>query len=119
MFISKRHFAEMERRISNLEKEVFCQKGKDSSGIDTSIDGFEYAGIKLSESQFNDLVFLNMQFLGKRTIPVFNILILLKLIGILPKEMAIESQTNRNSHTSTFKESEEEYYRKYGRRMES
>ncbi len=42
--------------------------------IDTSIDGFRYVGINLTQEQYEDLCCLNMLLMGenRKNIPVFN-----------------------------------------------
>lgn len=42
--------------------------------IDTSIEGFKYAGVKLSERQYDDLTALNIQIQCHQEVPVFNII---------------------------------------------
>lgn len=63
------------------------------SRIDTSIDGFRYVGINLTEQQYNDLCDLNMLILAdehRQKIPVFNTMLVLKILGLLPPEMVSE-----------------------------
>lgn len=74
------------------------------SRIDTSIDGFRYVGINLTEQQYNDLCDLNMLILAdehRQKIPVFNTMLVLKVLGLLPPEMVTEvkySQTDNNTN---------------------
>ena len=71
--------------------------------IDTSIKGYEYIGIKLTEQQFKDLNDLEM-IIGmnehRRKIPVFNTMAVLKLMGLLPPEMVCDvSRDNANNNS--------------------
>lgn len=63
------------------------------SKIDTSIEGFAKSGIKITEEKYKDLFAMNLCWLceGSKEVPVFNIIMLLKYLGLLPKEMIIES----------------------------
>lgn len=55
--------------------------------VDTSQKGFEYVGIKLSDEQFQDMCNLNLLWANDRKdIPVFNMLVLMKVLGLLPSE---------------------------------
>ena len=74
--------------------------------IDTSIEGFRYAGIKLTEQQYEDLMDLNTLILmneHRQNIPVFNIMLVLKILGLLPPEMVCDGgnrQSDNNSNTN-------------------
>ena len=58
--------------------------------VDTSQKGFEYVGIKLSDEQFQDMCNLNLLWANDRKdIPVFNMLVLMKVLGLLPSEMML------------------------------
>lgn len=85
------------------------------SKIDTSIDGFEYVGIHLTEEQFSDLQTLNilMQEKDRRDIPAFNMMVLLKTLGLLPKNISCDNSTdNTNNSNDNLLE------RKFGRILE-
>lgn len=69
------------------------------SSVDTSKKGIEYAGIKLTDQQFEDICLLNQlsTSLERQNIPIFNVLILLKILGLLPvEEMSNERRKNCN-----------------------
>ena len=74
------------------------------SRIDTSIDGFRYVGINLTEQQYTDLCDLNMLILAdehRQKIPVFNTMLVLKVLGLLPPEIVNEvsdSQADNNTN---------------------
>lgn len=64
-----------------------------SEQIDTSIYGFRHVGINLTDKQYDDLRDLNTLILcneHRQRIPVFNILIVLRILGLLPEEMLCE-----------------------------
>lgn len=85
--------------------------------IDTSIKGFEYVGIKLTEQQYEDLRDLNALILGnehRQNVPVFNIMLVLKILGLLPSEIVNEisdNQSNDNLNDNSY----ERLQRKFGR----
>lgn len=85
--------------------------------IDTSIEGFRYVGIKLTEHQYENLRDLNALILmneHRQNIPVFNIMLVLKILGLLPPEMVCDSgnsQTDNNSDTNI----NETLQRKFGK----
>lgn len=70
--------------------------------VDTSLKGFEHVGIKLTDKQFQDICDLNLLWSNDRKdIPVFNALILLKVLGLLPPEMMCDSRSNDTDNNST------------------
>lgn len=84
--------------------------------IDTSIDGYSYIGIKISQEQLNDLMCINTMI---RTgtfddVPVHAIILVLKTLGLLPSEMIDEKSCDysNNNSNNDFKES---FERKFGR----
>lgn len=84
--------------------------------IDTSIEGFEYVGIKLTDEQYEDLTELNIALLtneDRKYIPVFNTMLLLKILGLLPKEMLIKENSGEDVPNSI-----EQYHHKFGRPRE-
>ena len=65
--------------------------------IHTSLEGFKYVGINLTEQQYDDLLLLNMLILGsekRQKIPVFNTMLVLKTLGLLPAEMINDDCAN-------------------------
>lgn len=81
--------------------------------IDTTKEGFEYAGINLTEQQYQDLIALNMQMQLHQDIPVFSMMMLLKVLGILPPEMM-----NNNGENIPESDYEQWNQRRYGKRKE-
>lgn len=85
--------------------------------IDTSIDGIKYIGINLTEQQYEDLQDLNALILmneHRQNIPVFNTLLVLKFLGLLPSEM-INNISNNDSDNNTDKNVEQSLERKFGK----
>lgn len=85
--------------------------------IDASIEGYRYAGIRLTEQQFEDLNDLGTLITAnehRQKIPVFNIMLVLKILGLLPPEMVNEESTG-NSDDGADKDFKEQLYRKFGR----
>lgn len=70
--------------------------------VDTSQKGFEYVGIKLTDEQFQDVCNLNLLWSDERKdIPVFNTLVLMRTLGLLPPEMVCDSRSNDTDNDST------------------
>ena len=94
---------------------IFRKKHK-SSEIDTSIEGFRYVGINLTKEQYQDLVALNISLIsGERDyIPVFNMMILLKILGLLPPEMICDVSESNTSNDSG-DDFRNEFQRKFGK----
>lgn len=73
------------------------------SSIDTSLKGFESIGIKISEQQFTDLCTLNMQCNSDgKSVPVFNTIILLRILGLLPEEMLTDAKRDVSEYERKF-----------------
>lgn len=83
--------------------------------IDTSQKGFEHVGIKLTDKQFQDVCDLNLLWSDERKdIPAFNMLVLMKVLGLLPPEMVCDnssSDTDNNSSSNIYETLE----RKFGK----
>ena len=70
--------------------------------IDTSQKGFEYVGIKLTDQQFQDVCDLNLLWSDERKdIPAFNMLVLMKVLGLLPPEMVCDSRSSDTDNNSS------------------
>ena len=59
---------------------------------DTSIEGFEKAGIKITEEQFEFLCNLNISMMCDPNVPVFHMMVLLRELGLLPKDMIVDAE---------------------------
>lgn len=88
--------------------------------IDTSKSGFEYVGIKLTDEQYQDLVTLNALILAnehRKDIPVFNTMLVLKFLGLLPSEMICDNGDN-NTYNDTNDNISQSLQRKFGKCIE-
>lgn len=95
------------------------RKNHKSSGIDTSIEGFRHVGINLTKEQYQDLTALNISLMsGKRdSIPVFNMMILLRILELLPPEMICDAADNQTGNDGC-DDFQEEFQRKFGKYKE-
>lgn len=101
----------------NIATDVEMDLAKKKNGytvneIDTSKEGFEFAGVKLTEQQYEDMIALNLQMQTHKNIPVFSMMMLLKILGILPPEML------NNNGDSFPEDSEQWFHHRYGKRRE-
>jgi hypothetical protein len=83
--------------------------------MDTSKDGLEYVGIHLSDKQFNDLGLLSMLTASgqRKSDAIFDTLLVLKVIGLLPSEMI-----DKESDEQTDSDINDYIQKKFGRIME-
>ncbi len=60
--------------------------------IDTSIEGYKYIGINLSQEQLDNLFMINAMMKSDtgKDIPVHCVLLVLKCLGLLPPELMCE-----------------------------
>jgi hypothetical protein len=99
---------------------MFGFKKRSSKQIDTSRKGFEYVGINLTEKQYEDLKTLNAMILmdeHRQNIPVFNTMLVLKILGLLPSEM-VRNVSNSNSDDNTNNDFNNYLERKFGKVMD-
>lgn len=84
--------------------------------IDTSIEGYEHIGIKLTEEQIRDLAMINIMMAGATgmRIPVHCILLVLKVLGILPPELVSEV-CNDEATDNTESVCKDEFKKRFGR----
>lgn len=85
--------------------------------IDTSIEGFRYVGINLTEQQFEDLCDFNALIMAnehRQNIPVFNIILVLKVLGLLPKEMLCDNSSG-NAGCNSYEDIQESLQCKFGK----
>lgn len=77
-------------------------------------EDLENIGIRLTDEQYSDLCEINLFMKGMPDIPVYNILLVLKTLGLIPTE--IPDQKSGQKCDSNFKESlESEFERKFGK----
>ena len=86
-----------EQKVSNGTSE--SSKHKIYSSIDTTKAGIEYVGIKLSEKEFQDICTLNQLQTepDRQNIPVFNTLLLLKILGLLPESKLTGAEVDESN----------------------
>lgn len=84
--------------------------------IDTSIEGYEHIGIKLTEEQIRDLAMINIMMAGTTgtRIPVHCILLVLKTLGILPSEL-VSKVGDDKSADDTENVCKDEFEKRFGR----
>lgn len=85
-----------------------------SRRLDTSKEALEKLEIKLTDEQYHNLCMASLGSMAEhKNIPVFTILLILKRLGILPKELACD-----NGIENIEKGSQEWYNRMYGEMKE-
>ena len=63
-----------------------------SRRLDTSKEALEKLGIKLTDDQYHNLCMVSLGSMAEhKNIPVFTILLVLKHLGILPKELTCDN----------------------------
>lgn len=84
--------------------------------IDTSIEGYRYIGINLSQEQLNDLFTINtmMKEGTGKDIPVHCVLLILKCLGLLPPELMCEVSNDKSADDSE-NVSDYEFQKRYGK----
>ena len=94
----------------------FKKKKQEAKRIDTSIDGFRYVGINLTQEQYEDLASLNILMVGesRKYIPVFNMMVLLKVLGLLPPEMRCDAGDS-NADDDADEDINDSLQRKFGK----
>lgn len=95
-------------------------KAKNHKEIDTSLEGYSYIGIKLSQEQLSDLAYINimMQSGAFDEIPVHAILLVMKTLGLLPTQMIDDKcsdNTSNNTGNSSNNNILDGFRRKFGR----
>lgn len=98
--------------MKNMDVSISDNLDRKIGLIDTSIDGFRYIGINLTQEQFEDLQTLNLLMTSKdrNNIPVFNIMIALKIMGLLKSETTSECSDNKSNN-----DFDDVFQRKFGR----
>ena len=89
---------------------------KNDKRIDTSIEGFRSVGINLTEEQYSNLQMLNMLILRnkhRQRVPVFNMVLALKFLGLLNPEMLLNDSPDEITGDSE-EDSKKRFERKYG-----
>ena len=86
------------------------------SRIDTSIDGYKYIGINLSQKQLEDLSVINtmMKEDTGKDVPVHCVLLILKCLGLLPAELVCQVGDNESADNAE-DISYNEFQKRYGK----
>lgn len=85
--------------------------------IDTSIEGYKYIGINLTEEQYKKLTDLNVLIMSndnRRNNYVFNIVLVLKILNLLPSEI-VNKECDSNSDYNLNYDSPEFLQKVYGK----
>ena len=91
-------------------------KRNNQKEIDTSIDGYAYMGINITQEQLSDLACINTMIKTGTfdDVPVHAMILVLKTLGLLPTEVINNTSCNggNNDADNNIKES---FQRKFGR----
>ena len=90
---------------------------KNDKRIDTTIEGFRKVGVNLTEEQYSNLQMLNMLILKnkhRQRVPVFNMVLALKFLGLLNPEMILNDSPDEITGNSE-EDRKKRFERKYGR----
>lgn len=90
------------------------RKKKPNKQFSTFKEDFENIGIHLTDEQYSDLCDINLFMKGMPDIPVYNIVLVLKTLGLIPTEM-IEQETDQDSNTNLDSGFQNEFKRKFGK----
>lgn len=86
------------------------------SKIDTSLMGYKFIGINLTQEQLDDLGIINSMMkedIGK-DIPVHCVLLVLKCLGLLPSELVCEISNDKTTDNSE-NICENKFQKRYGK----
>lgn len=90
------------------------KKKKKKEIFSTSKEDFKKIRIELTDEQYDDLCQINLFMMLMPDIPVYNILLILKTLGLIPTEIPDNESGNDGDDNST-KNSHEEFERKFGK----
>lgn len=90
------------------------KKKKKKEIFSTSKEDFKKIGIELTDEQYDDLCQINLFMMLMPDIPVYNILLILKTLGLIPTEIPDNESGNDGDDNST-KNYHEEFERKFGK----
>lgn len=77
-------------------------------------EDLENIGIHITDEQYSDLCEINLFMKGMPDIPVYNILLILKTLGLIPTKM-IEQEANQDSNADIDNGFQNEFNRKFGK----
>lgn len=90
------------------------KKKKKKEIFSTSKEDFKKIGIELTDEQYDDLCQINLFMMLMPDIPVYNILLILKTLGLIPTEMP-DNEGRNDGDDNSAKNSHEEFERKFGK----
>lgn len=94
---------------------MFKKRKNKVKKIDTSINGYKYIGIKLTQDQYDDLCTINL--LMNHTCKeeqVHCVLLVLKTLGLIPPELICEVGDNESAGNSE-NVSDDKFQKRFGR----
>lgn len=77
-------------------------------------EDLENIGIRITDEQYSDLCEINLFMKGMPDIPVYNILLILKILGLIPTEVP-DKESGQESNGDSKKRLESEFERKFGK----
>lgn len=92
-------------------------RDKPNKQFSTFKEDFENIGIHLTDEQYSDLCDINLFMKGMSDIPVYNIILVLKTLGLIPTKM-IEQEANQDSNADFNGSFKDEFKRKFGKLKE-
>lgn len=92
-------------------------KNEPNKQFSTFKEDFENIGIHLTDEQYSDLCGINLFMKGMPDIPVYNIILVLKTLGLIPSKM-IEQESNQDSNANLDGGFQNEFNRKFGKLKE-
>lgn len=93
------------------------RKKKPNKQFSTFKEDFENIGIHLTDEQYSDLCDINLFMKGMPDIPVYNIMLVLKTLGLIPTEMK-EQEADQDSNANINGSFQNEFNRKFGKLKE-
>ena len=90
------------------------RKKKPNKQFSTFKEDFENIGIHLTDEQYSDLCDINLFMKGMPDIPVYNIMLVLKTLGLIPTEMK-EQEADQDSNANINGSFQNEFNRKFGK----
>lgn len=89
-------------------------KKKKKEIFSTSKEDFKKIGIELTDEQYDDLCQINLFMMLMPDIPVYNILLILKTLGLIRTKIP-DNESGNDGDDNSAKNSHEEFERKFGK----
>lgn len=90
------------------------KKKKKKEIFSTSKEDFKKIGIELTDEQYDDLCQINLFMMLMPDIPVYNILLILKTLGLIQIKIP-NNESGNDGNDNSAKNSHEEFERKFGK----